>query len=130
MKVGFATTDGINVDEHFGRAGMFTVYEMTPSEYRFLETRQFADGMDLDIVSSRGTGQVHDDLIDAKVGKMADCKIIYLTEIGGPAAAKLVRKGIMPVKVKEPVSIKESMDRLLETYKATPPPWMKKAMNQ
>jgi nitrogen fixation protein NifX len=129
MKVGFATTDGINVDEHFGRAGKFAVYEMTPAEYRFLEMRQFADGMDFEIMESRGTGQEHDDLIDAKVGKMSDCKIIYLTEIGGPAAAKLVKKGIMPVKVKEPIAIIESMDRLMATYKSSPPPWMKKAMN-
>ena len=46
MKVAFATTDGINVDEHFGRAGIFAVYELTPEDYRFVELRKFADALD------------------------------------------------------------------------------------
>jgi nitrogen fixation protein NifX len=128
MKIAFATTDGINVDEHFGRAGAFAVYELTPTEYSFVELRKFADGVDETIVETRGLGEIHDDRVQSKVNKLADCKIIYLTEIGGPSAARLIKKGIMPVKVKETVSIEESMKKLLETIKASPPPWLKKAL--
>ena len=128
MKIAFATTDGINVDEHFGRAGMFAVYELTPKKYSFVELRKFADGLDEAILQTRGLGEVHDDRVQSKVDKLSDCKIIYLTEIGGPSAARLIKKGIMPVKVKETVSIEESMKRLLETIKASPPPWLKKAL--
>ena len=129
MKVAFATTDGINVDEHFGRAGIFAVYELTPEDYRFVELRKFADALDTAIVETRGQGELHDDRVQSKVDKLADCKIIYLTEIGGPSAARLVKKGIMPVKVKESVTIEDSMKRLLDTVKGTPPPWLKKALN-
>jgi nitrogen fixation protein NifX len=129
MKIAFATTDGVNVDEHFGRAGTFAVFELTPEDYRFVEMRKFADGLDTGIVESKGQTGLHDDLVQSKVDKLADCKIIYLTEIGGPSAARLIKKGIMPVKVKETVSIDESMKRLLETVKASPPPWLKKALN-
>ena len=129
MKVAFATTDGINVDEHFGRAGLFAVYELTNENYSFVELRKFADGPDSAIVETRGMGDLHDDKVQSKVDKLADCKIIYLTEIGGPSAAKLIKKGIMPVKVKESVTIEDSMKRLLDTAKGTPPPWLKKALN-
>src|ERR1700690_2064732 len=129
MKVAFATTDGINVDEHFGRAGMFAVYELTNENYSFVELRKFADGLDSAIVETRGQGELHDDRVQSKVDKLADCKIIYLTEIGGPSAARLIKKGIMPVKVKESVTIEDSMKRLLDTVKGTPPPWLKKALN-
>ncbi|MGO9377462.1 MAG: nitrogen fixation protein NifX [Dissulfurispiraceae bacterium] len=129
MKVAFATTDGINVDEHFGRAGIFAVYELTPEDYQFVELRKFADGLDSAIVETRGMGDLHDDRVQSKVEKLADCKIIYLTEIGGPSAARLVKKGIMPVKVKEVVTIEDSMKRLLDTVKKAPPPWLKKALN-
>lgn len=129
MKVAFATTDGINVDEHFGRAGMFAVYELTHENYSFVELRKFADGLDSAIVETRGLGELHDDRVQSKVDKLADCKIIYLTEIGGPSAARLIKKGIMPVKVKESVTIEDSMKRLLDTVKGTPPPWLKKALN-
>jgi nitrogen fixation protein NifX len=129
MKVAFATTDGINVDEHFGRAGMFAVYELTNENYSFVELRKFADGLDSAIVETRGQGELHDDRVQSKVDKLADCKIIYLIEIGGPSAARLIKKGIMPVKVKESVTIEDSMKRLLDTVKGTPPPWLKKALN-
>jgi len=128
MKIAFATTDGINVDEHFGRAGTFAVYDLTTENYHFLELRKFADGIDGPIVESKGQGQIHEDLVRAKVDKLTDCKIIYVTEIGGPSAARLVAKGVMPVKVKEAVSIEESIKRLLETAKGSPPPWLRKAL--
>ncbi len=129
MKVAFATTDGKNVDEHFGRAGMFVIYELTKDGYHLLETRKFAKGRDTAIEETKGKGQIHDDRVRSKVEKFADCKIIYLTEIGGPSAARLARKGIMPVKVKEVVSIEEALKKLFETVKTSPPPWLKKEID-
>ena len=129
MKIAFATTDGINVDEHFGRAGLFAVYELTDKDYRFVEIRKFAEGRDTEIEATKDMGQIHESKVEKKVDRLADCKIIYLTEIGGPSAARLVKKGIMPIKVKEIVSIKESLDKLLATAQTSPPPWFKKALN-
>lgn len=128
MKIAFATTDGTKVDEHFGRAGKFAVYELTMDGYRLIEMRRFADGRDTAIEETKGMGQAHDEKVEAKVERLADCKIIYLTEIGGPSAARLVKKGIMPIKVKEVVSIEDSLSKLLETVKTAPPPWLRKAM--
>jgi nitrogen fixation protein NifX len=129
MRIAFATTDGVMVDEHFGRAGRFAIYEMTAGGYSFLETRKFAGGRDAEIEGTKGMGRIHDDKVESKVESLKDCKIIYLTEIGGPSAARLAKKGIMPVKVKEIVSIEESMRKLMETAKTSPPIWLKKALN-
>jgi nitrogen fixation protein NifX len=123
VKVAFATTDGTKVDEHFGRAGMFAVYEVQERGYRLVEIRKFAEGRDRDIEETKGAGQLHEDLV------LEDCKIIYLTEIGGPSASRLVKKGIMPVKVKETITIKESLNKLSETIRKSPPPWLRKAIN-
>jgi len=128
MKIAFATTDGVNVDEHFGRAGLFAVYEVTNDGYALLEMRRFADGRDSEIEETKGMGAIHDERVQNKVEKLTDCKIVYLTEIGGPSAARLVKKGIMPVKVKEAVTIEDSLKRLMETVKTSPPPWLKKAL--
>jgi nitrogen fixation protein NifX len=128
MKVAFATTDEKNVDEHFGRAGMFAIYEFTNSGFRFIETRKFAEGRDQAVVDTRDMGLLHDNAVQSKVDRLADCKLIYLTEIGGPSAARLVKKGIMPMKVKEPVAIETALQQLADTIKASPPPWLKKAM--
>jgi nitrogen fixation protein NifX len=129
MKVAFATTDGINVDEHFGRAGMFAVYEFAEGVFHFVELRKFSDGMDKAVVDTRDMGPLHDSAVQGKVDRLADCKLIYLTEIGGPSAARLVKKGIMPMKVKEPVPIESALDQLGETIRKSPPPWLRKALN-
>ncbi|MCX8028342.1 MAG: nitrogen fixation protein NifX [Thermodesulfovibrionales bacterium] len=128
MKVAFATTDEKTINEHFGRAGKFVVYSLTPERYDFLEVRVFADGRDKEIEETKGMGSIHDERVEAKVDRLSDCKIIYLTEIGGPSAARLVRRGMMPIKVKEGVGIEESLIKLQETLKTSPPPWLKKAM--
>lgn len=129
MKVAFATTDGKSVNEHFGRAGMFVIYELNTSGYSLIENRRFSDGRDSAVETTKGSGRAHEELLDNKVARLSDCRIIYLTEIGGPSAARLARKGIMPVKVKEPVGIEESVKKLLETIQNSPPPWLKKAIN-
>jgi nitrogen fixation protein NifX len=73
-------------------------------------------------------GSLHDDAVQNKVDRLADCKLIYLTEIGGPSAARLVKKGMMPMKVKEIVSIESALNQLMVTIKQSPPPWLKKAL--
>ena len=79
MKIAFATTDGVMVDEHFGRAGMFAVYELTNEGYKFLEMRKFADGRDTAVEGTKGMGRAHDEKVQDKTDKLAVGKIIYLT---------------------------------------------------
>jgi len=130
MKVAFATIDGKLVNEHFGRAGMFAVYELTDKGSTFVEMRKFSDGMDRSVTDTKDMGPLHDSAIQGKVDRLADCKLIYLTEIGGPSAARLVKKGIMPMKVKEITPIESALEQLMQTIKQSPPPWLRKAMNK
>jgi nitrogen fixation protein NifX len=130
MKVAFATTDGKNVDEHFGRCGTFAIYDMTEGGHHFVEMRKFAEGMDKAVTDTKDVGPLHDSAVQAKVDRLADCKLIYLTEIGGPSAARLVKKGIMPMKVKEVILIEHALEQLGETIKKSPPPWLRKALSK
>ncbi len=127
MKVAFATTDGTYANEHFGRCGRFDIYEVTKEGYKFLESRFFGDGRDEKVESTRGMGAEHDDAVEAKVSKLSDCKVIYITEIGGPSAARLARRGIMPVKAKENDKIVDHLGKLLETIKSKSIPWLEKS---
>ncbi len=128
MKIAFATTDGINVDEHFGRSGRFAVYEITPEGYSFTEERKFADGRDTTVEETKGNDVEHDNVMRKKVESLSDCKLIYFTNIGAPSAARLVNKGLMPMKVKETVAIEQELQKLLDTIKNSPPPWLKRAV--
>jgi len=129
MKVAFASSRGTTVDEHFGRAGAFAIYDIRPEGATFLELRRVADSdLDTDVVVTRGMGDLHDAAVAAKIDKLADAKIVYFTEIGGPSAAKLVRRGVMPLKAEPSTSIESLVDQLVETMRTRPAPWMRKAL--
>lgn len=129
MKVAFASTRGTTVDEHFGRAGAFAVYNITPDGAAFVELRRISDtDLDIDVVTTRGMGELHDDAINAKIEKLADCRIVYFTEIGGPSAAKLVRRGMMPLKADQATPIDALAASIAETMATRPTPWMRKAL--
>lgn len=128
MKVAFATTDGQNVDEHFGRAGMFAIYDLDTTGYCFVELRRFGDGIDRAVAETKGMGRLHEDRVQDKTARLADCKIVYLTEIGGPSAARLIRLGMMTIRVKEVTAIGKSLESLLDTIRTSPPPWLRKAI--
>jgi nitrogen fixation protein NifX len=129
MKVAFASSRGTTVDEHFGRAGAFAIYDITPEGGTFLELRRVSDGdLDTEVVVTRGMGDLHDAAIASKIDKLADAKIVYFTEIGGPSAAKLVRRGVMPLKAEPSTSIDSLVAQLVETMRTNPAPWMRKAL--
>ena len=48
-----------------------------------------------------------DDKIEARGAALADCALVYVAEIGGPAAARLVQKRIHPLKSKDREPITE-----------------------
>ncbi|MBV6342149.1 NifB/NifX family molybdenum-iron cluster-binding protein [Candidatus Magnetobacterium casense] len=85
-------------------------------------------GRDKAVEDTRGMGQIHDEVVQDKVEALSDCKILYVTEIGGPSAARLVRQNMMPVKVKAEIKIEDILRELLERIRTSPPPWLRKAL--
>ncbi len=130
MKVAFATTDGVHVDEHFGRSGRFVVFRFTRDGYTAQDDIVLAQGRDNTVEGSRGEGALHEGAVIRKIELLADCDVIYMTQIGGPSAARLIRKGIMPVKVREPVPIESEALKLMEVIRKNPPPWIRKALEK
>jgi len=120
MKVAFASTDKVHVDEHFGQAEEFYIWDIGPEEAAFSGVVQ---------VQSDADAPGHsDDKIEARGSALADCALVYVGEIGGPAAARLVAKKIHPIKSKEREPITIVVAKLQEVLKGNPPPWLRKAM--
>ena len=117
MKVAFASTDKIHVDEHFGKAKEFYLWEIGPDNAEFTGVLQVDEG----------TGDT-DDRIEARSAALDDCAIVYVGQIGGPAAARLVQKKIHPLKSKEEEPITVIVEKLQEVLQGNPPPWLRKAM--
>ena len=120
MKVAFASTDKVHVDEHFGQAKEFYIWNIGPEEAAFSGVVQVQADADAPGHS--------DDKIEARGAALADCALVYVGEIGGPAAARLVAKKIHPIKSKEQEPITVVVAKLQEVLKGNPPPWLRKAM--
>ena len=117
MKVAFASTDKIHIDEHFGRAANFQIWEIGPDAAAFSG-----------ILQVQVSGDDEEDRIEARSAALADCALVYVAQIGGPAAARLVAKKIHPIKSRECEAISEVVTKLQEVLRNNPPPWLKKAM--
>jgi nitrogen fixation protein NifX len=118
MKVAFTSSDGITVDEHFGMARDFRVWEVGPASAAPVET-----------VTALATSEDEEDRIAARASAIAGCAIVCTVQIGGPAAAKLVARRIHPMKTAREVPIADVVARLQAVLRGNPPPWLRKAMN-
>jgi nitrogen fixation protein NifX len=124
MRVAFATHDRRTVDAHFGSAKTFLVYDVGPRQYSLLEALEF----------DKVTGQdgFHEDdgedRMSSKIAALADCSLLFVLAIGGPAAARVVRAHIHPIKLTQPEPISEVIGRVQTMLTTNPPPWLRKAM--
>ena len=114
MKVGFATNDNILINDHFGWAKNFAIYEINQNGFEFLENRYFEE--EIEEINK----------IDKKIEGLNDLKIIFVESIGGTAAARVVKSGIHPIKSKPDDRIEAVMENLKAVLSNNPPPWLKK----
>jgi nitrogen fixation protein NifX len=119
MKIAFATQDLKHVDAHFGWAKNIAIYEIGTEGHRFLEAIQFDGDLQED---------GNEDKLAPKIEAIHDCTILYIAAIGGSGAARVVAKGIHPIKVSAPEEINMLLAKLGDVLKGTPPPWLRKAL--
>ncbi|HEC25586.1 MAG TPA: nitrogen fixation protein NifX [bacterium] len=116
MRVGFATTDNILINDHFGWAKNFAIYEINFDGFNFLENRCFEEDDEEEEFNK----------IDKKIDALKDLKIIFVGNIGGVAAARVVKSGIHPIRSKPGDTIEGVMESLKAVLSKNPPPWLKK----
>ncbi len=120
MKIAFATNDAVHINAHFGWASRIDVYDVDTERYTFLETLAFQGDLKED---------GNEDKLEPKLQALADCTIVYVSAIGGSAAARLIRKNITPIKAQsEADEIEDVLTRLVQTLNGSPPPWLRKAL--
>jgi len=113
LKVAFATTDLENIDSHFGSAKQFAVYEISKSATTMCEIKK---------VLEKDT--------DKAVALLEGIDIVYFTNVGAIAAAKLINNGIFTIKYKEIVGIEEEIKKLKDMLNSNPPPFIKKIIEK
>lgn len=113
IKVAFATKNLENIDSHFGSAKQFAVYEISKTTTGLSEIIKVLD---------KDT--------DKTVNLLSGIDIVYFTNVGAIAAAKLINSGIFTIKYKEVVGIEEEVNKLKEMLNTNPPPFIKKIIEK
>lgn len=115
IRVAVASNNEEKLDGHFGSCERFLIYQVSSTELRLIGARSTleADGAE--------------DRNVARSELINDCQVVYVQSIGGPAAAKVVRAGVHPVKIPKIGPARDVLAQLQSTLTA-PPPWLAKIM--
>lgn len=117
IRVACASNAGETLDGHFGSARRFLIYQVCADESRLIDSRT-ADDSDAE------------DKNAYRAELIRDCQVLYVASIGGPAAAKVVKVEIHPIKDAAGGSARDRMVVLQAVLAVKPPPWLAKVMGQ
>ena len=92
MQVAIVSSDGINVDDHFGRAERFLIYEINGNSQALIAIKVVTPLSDGD----PGHG-FNPDKFAGVTDKLTDCARVYCGRIGDRPAAELKKLGIESV---------------------------------
>jgi nitrogen fixation protein NifX len=116
IRVAVASNSGANLDGHFGSCLRYLVYQLSGEEARLVDIRS---ALEADYADDKNMFRV--DLI-------RDCQVLYIVSVGGPAAAKVIRADICPMKKVEGGEALEVLKELQTMMQGTPPPWLAKIL--
>ncbi len=120
IKVAFATSDMLHVDQHFGSAQCFAIYAVDPENSEMLEAAQFGQ------LSQDG----NEDKLSVKIQLLEGCAAVYCQAVGASAIKQIVSQGIQPIKVHEGSTIARLIADLQNEMKSGPSSWLAKAISQ
>lgn len=120
VKIAFATSDRKAVNQHFGAAEAFAIYELGEHDARLVEVAQFTE-TEMD---------GHEGKLAAKVELLGDCAAVYCNAAGASAIQQLLAAGIQPMRVDEGTSIEELLCGLQKSMVNEPPLWLAKHLKK
>lgn len=92
MQIAIATTDGLTVDEHFGRAKKFLIFTVTPDAFNLLAEKTVEP-----YATSDKDHSFDADRFKKTAEALKGCSKVFVTKIGEEPAKALLREGIEPV---------------------------------
>ncbi len=116
IRIACASNRGELLDGHFGSCRRFLVYQVSGAESRLIGIREVDDSQEVDDKNGYRTSLV------------SDCQILFVASIGGPAAAKVVKSGVHPVKKPQGGNASDEIRALQDVIGENPSPWLAKVM--
>lgn len=118
IRVAVASNNGAQLDGHFGTCLRFLVYQVSSDAQTLVDIRST-----LEAEEAEDKNAFRSELI-------GDCQVLYVVSIGGPAAAKVVRAGIHPLKKPQGGEAAAVLAELQQVMAGSPPPWLAKLLGK
>ncbi|WP_295543407.1 dinitrogenase iron-molybdenum cofactor biosynthesis protein [uncultured Thiohalocapsa sp.] len=118
IRVACASNGGELLDGHFGSCRRFLIYQVAAGAQRLVDVREIDDS------------QAADDKNTHRASLIEDCQVLFVASIGGPAAAKVVKQDIHPIKCPQGGGARAQVTVLAGLLADQAPPWLAKVMGQ
>ncbi len=83
IRVAFASIDGTYIDQHFGSARIFQIFDVADGSYELVDSRR----------SDAFCGGHCEGGFDHLLKTLSDCDAVFVSQIGKPAATFMIQHG-------------------------------------
>ncbi|QSX34163.1 hypothetical protein JYB87_02640 [Shewanella avicenniae] len=116
LTVAVTSNQGEMINGHYGSCLRVLVYEVNASEHQLVDIRQVDAGL---------SGEAR---AEHMLTLLKGCQMLFTLSIGGPAAARVTRANIHPVKKPVPEEAEIALKSLSSVIAGNPPPWIRKLL--
>lgn len=117
IRIAVASNSGVTLNGHFGSCIRFLIYQLSRDQYRLIDIRSTVEA------------DSSDDKNLFRANLIKDCHVLFVQSIGGPAAAKVIRADVYPIKVPDVAEAPDQLEEFQKVFDA-PPPWLAKALGR
>lgn len=118
IRVAFASNDRQRVNQHFGAAEAFAIYDVAPGYSSLVAVGDFPpEAMD----GNEGK-------LAAKVDFLKGCAAVYVMAIGASAIRLLMAGGVQPIRINETDAIEDLLTEVGTAMKEGGVPWVDRAL--
>ena len=116
LRVALTSNQGEMINGHYGSCLRVLIYEVNSEAHQLVDVRSIDAGL-------KGEERAL-----YLLSKIRDCQILFTLSIGGPAAARVTRANVHPIKRTVPTSAEDTLNELSNVIRQSPPPWLQKFM--
>ncbi|MBF0148161.1 MAG: nitrogen fixation protein NifX [Magnetococcales bacterium] len=120
FRIAFASSDLRHVNEHFGTATRFVIYQVSAG-YSRLER---VVGFDPEVADGR------ESKLEPRLASLMDCDAVHCCAVGASAARLLLRQGVQPVRLEGPSGIGNLVAAIQHSLASGRSPWENHLMHR
>jgi nitrogen fixation protein NifX len=120
LKVAFATSDRVTVDQHFGASIGFAIHAVDGERAKLVQVAEFPEeAMD-----------GNENKLGEKIAALAGCAAVYCLAVGGSAVRQLLVAGIQPIRLEEETDIETLLGDLRRSVREGGVTWIDRALKR